>query len=103
MEKTGKLGATPEEIAKRLTKQYADHGFCINIMEAKKIGLNVQELEEDLLDLVWDLYELLKQRRELERKKREADIMKTIEKLPPEILEKIKSKIKELKSGEVEK
>lgn len=103
MEKTGRLGATPEEIAKRLTKQYADHGFCINAMEAKKIGLNIQELEGDLLDLVWNLYELLKQRGELERKKREADVMKTIEKLPPEILEKIKSKIKEPKSEEVEK
>ena len=37
MAKTGKLGATPEEIAKRLTREYADHGFCINIDEAKKL------------------------------------------------------------------
>ncbi len=95
MGKTGKMSATPEEIAKRLTKQYADHGFCINIAEATKIGLNVQELKGDLLNLVWNLYELLKQRNELERKKREKDIMETIKKLPPEILEKIKSQIKE--------
>ena len=72
-------------------------------MEAKKIGLNVQEIKGDLSDLVWNLYESLKQRREIERKKREADVMKTIEKLPPEILEKIKPKTKEPKREGVEK
>ncbi|HEC87227.1 MAG TPA: hypothetical protein ENI49_05105 [Thermoplasmatales archaeon] len=101
MRKTDKLGASPEEIAKRLTREYADHGFCINIGEAKKIGLNVQEIEGELLDLVWSLYELLKRRDDLEREKREADIMKVIEKLPPEILEKIKSKIAKLEQERV--
>lgn len=103
MEKTGKLGATPEEVAKRLTKEYASHGFCINIIEAKKIGLNAQELEDDILNIVWDLYDLLKEVDEIRRKQREEDIMKTIEKLPPEILEKIKSKVKESEKEEAEK
>lgn len=99
MEKTNKLGDIPENIAKRLTKQYADHGFCINITEARKIGLNVQEIEEDLLDLVWNIYELIRQKKELERKKREENIMKEIEKLPPEILEKIKPTNKKGQKG----
>lgn len=103
MEKTGKLNATPEEIARRLTKDYANHGFCININEAKKIGLNVQEIKDNLLNLVWNLHKLMKQREELERKKRKRDFMKKIEKLPPDILEKIKSKIKESKERETKK
>lgn len=103
MEKTGKLNATPEEIARRLTKDYANHGFCININEAKKIGLNVQEIKDNLLNLVWNLHKLMKQREELERKKRKGDFMKKIEKLPPDILEKIKSKIKEPKERETKK
>uniref|UniRef100_A0A7C3YZ65 Uncharacterized protein n=1 Tax=candidate division WOR-3 bacterium TaxID=2052148 RepID=A0A7C3YZ65_UNCW3 len=102
MEKTGKLGSAPEEIAKKLTKEYADHGFCINITEAKKIGLNVQEIEGELLNLVCDLHELLKQKDELYRKKHEADVMKIVEKLPPDILDKIKSKIKEHQQKEVQ-
>lgn len=103
MGKTGKLGSTPEEIAKKLTKEYANHGFCINITEAKKIGLNAQELEGELLNLVCDLHELLKQKDELYRKKHEADVMKIIEKLPPDILDKIKSKIKEHQQREAKK
>jgi len=103
MEKTKKLGATPEEIAHKLTKGYADHGFCINLIESKKIGLNVQELEGKLLNFVCDLHEILKQRRELYRKKRETDVMKIVEKLPPEVLDKIKSGIKEHQQEEVRK
>jgi hypothetical protein len=103
MEKTGKLGAKAEEIADRLTKDYADHGFCINMAEAKKIGLNVQELDEDQLNIVWDLYGTLQQVDEIERKQREEDIMKTIEKLPPEILKKVKSKANETEREETEK
>ena len=103
MEKTEKLGCTPEEIAKKLTKEYADHGFCINITEAKKIGLNVQELEGELLNLVCDLHELLKHKEGLHRKKREADVMEIIEKLPPDILDKIKSKIEEHQQREAQR
>ena len=36
-----KLGAEPDKIAACLTEDYADHGFCINHDEAKRIGLNV--------------------------------------------------------------
>lgn len=95
MNKTGKLNEKPENIALRLTRQYADHGFCINLTEAKKIGLNVQEINEKQLNLFWDLYESMKQRDELNRKKREEDVMRMIEKLPPDILDKVKSDINE--------
>lgn len=103
MGKTGKLGATAEEVAECLTKNYADHGFCINITEAKKIGLNAQELNEELLNIVWDLYNLLQQVDEFKREQREEEIMKTIGKLPPEILKKIKSRVKETEREEAER
>ena len=103
MEKSGKLIATPEDIALRLTKQYANHGFCINITEARKIGLNIQEIDEIHLNLFWDLYESMKQRDELNRKKKEEGIIKAIEELPPEILDKIKSNIEEPQKKETEK
>jgi len=89
MEKTGKLGASPEKIANCLTRQYADHGFCINITEAKKIGLNVEEIEGELLNLIWSLYGLIKKREEVKNKIRKESRIKDLEKLPREILEKI--------------
>ena len=102
MSKTGKLGSEPEEIAKRLTREYADHGFCINIDEAKKIGLNVQEMDEKLLNLIWQLFNLFKEKenvmREIERKK----IDEMIENLPPEIRKLIQEKEQEkIKQKEV--
>ena len=33
--------AEARTISQKLSKEYADHGFCINIDEAKSIGLNV--------------------------------------------------------------
>jgi len=100
MEKTGKLSAPPDIIAESLTRGYADHGFCINVAEARRIGLNAQEIEDEILTLVWDLYGLLRQEDEIRRNQRGKEIMKAIEKLPPGILEKIKSKVKETQKEE---
>lgn len=90
MEKTDKLTKSPAEIAGCLSREYADHGFCINLKEAKEIGLNVIELEGEPLDLVWDLYTTYKQRETLRLKKRKEDLAKKINGLPPELLDKVK-------------
>lgn len=103
MEKTGKLGASADAVAESLTRGYADHGFCINVTEAKKIGLNAREIQEDILSAVWDLYGLVRQEEAIRRNQRGEEIMKAIEKLPPGILEKIKSKVKERQKGESER
>ncbi len=92
MGKTGKLGKDPSEIAKCLSRDYADHGFCINLKEAKRIGLNISELDGDLLDIAWGLHTLYIQRDELERKKHKESLAKLVEKLPQEILDKLKNK-----------
>jgi len=104
MAKTGKLGATPEEIAERLTREYADHGFCINIDEAKKIGLNVQEMDDTMLDLIWKLFKLLKKKDDIIRKKKKEEMEKIIKNLPLDILKKLtQEKTKENPQEEVEK
>ncbi len=100
MEKTGELKGSTEDIANRLAKQYADHGFCINLIEAKKIGLNVREIDGDLLDNSWELYKLFKERERLEKKLREQNITEFLDKLPPEILDKLKEMIKKSQDNE---
>ncbi len=87
MEKTGKLKATPEDIAKRLTSEYADHGFCINFSESKNIGLNVKVLKGELLDVIWELHKIYKWRSELISIKRKAKIEEEIKNIPPGILD----------------
>lgn len=73
-------GEGAEERAKAvghaLTEHYPDHGFDIDIDEASSIGLRVQELESDEFNLVWELYELNKQKAEVERQERTSELMK---------------------------
>lgn len=90
MGKTGKLAHEPIKIAKCLSREYADHGFCINLNEAQNIGLNACELDGELLDVVWDIYTNYKQREKLKRDRRNESLEKLISSLPPEILDKLR-------------
>jgi Serine dehydrogenase proteinase len=44
------------EIAEKFTTGYVDHGFCIKVAEASRIGLNATEMVGDQLDIVWDIH-----------------------------------------------
>lgn len=102
MANTGKLGEDPEKIAKRLTREYADHGFCINLDEAKKIGLNVQPIEDEMLDLIWQLFKLFKKKEKIIRKMKEKEIKQILKEIPSDILKRrIQEKIKESSEEEV--
>jgi len=79
----------PKAIAEKLTKGYADHGFCINIDEAISIGLQVRELQGAELDIVWEIHRLSGKKRQLEEKAREKEVIERIKDLPPELLEKL--------------
>lgn len=76
-----------KEIAGKLTSGYADHGFCIDSSEAKSIGLNVDELSGDLLDVVWDVHKLCREKEELKAKQKRKEMEKMLKNLPPEMRE----------------
>lgn len=84
-----------KRIAKRLTKGYADHGFCINIDEAKSLGLEVFDLSERELNLVWELHRLNDKKRKIQEKIHSDKVMNMIKELPPEILDKLPKPLKE--------
>ena len=92
-----------KNVAEKLTKGYADHVFVINYIEAKEIGLNVEELDGKKLDVIWDLYRLYKQKRKMEQKIKEKEVSELIKKLPPEILESLPKELKKLKTSKGEK
>jgi hypothetical protein len=81
--------AKAKEIASKLTSGYADHGFCIDSSEAKSIGLNVDELSGDMLDVVWDVHKLCREKEELKAKQKRKEMEKMLKNLPPELREAV--------------
>lgn len=84
-----------KSIAKRLTKGYADHGFCINIDEAKGLGLEVFDLSEEELNIVWELHRLNDKKRKIQKEMHKDKVMDMIKELPPELLDKLPKPLKE--------
>ena len=76
-------------VAARLTEGYADHGFCINIEEAREIGLVVREVPGENLQLVWKIRKLLAEKRKLEEAEQHKEMMERIRDLPPHLQEKL--------------
>ncbi|MFX0140601.1 MAG: hypothetical protein ACFFDN_43575, partial [Candidatus Hodarchaeota archaeon] len=64
---SGDKEVNPKEVATRLTSGYANHGFCINIDEAMSIGLKVEELKREELDIVWQIHRFNIKKREIQK------------------------------------
>ena len=77
------------EVAQRLTENYADHGFCINIDEARSLGLVVQELPANQLEIVWNIHKLVRQKGEILAQKRRKEMEEKLKELPPGLLESL--------------
>lgn len=82
-----------EEISTKLTTGYANHGFCINVNEAKEIGLKAQEINGDVLNTVWEIHRLNVQKRKIEENLKKQEVMKQLKEIPPAILEKLPPEI----------
>lgn len=83
------------EISTKLTTGYADHGFCINVDEAKEIGLNAQEISGGELDTVWEIHRLNVKKRKIQEKLKQKEVIKRLKEIPPAILEKLPQEIRE--------
>ncbi len=78
---------TARDVSNRLVEGYADHGFCINIDEARKLGLAVDEPSPDQLRIIWRLHKLARYRSELIAADQRRETEAQLEKLLPMILE----------------
>ena len=81
-------------ISEKLTTGYADHGYCINSDEAKSLGLKVYDLNENQLNIVWDIHKLSKEKNKIETKMKREKMANLIKEIPPELLNSIPSDIK---------
>lgn len=84
-----------QDIAKRLTEGYADHGFCINLEEARTIGLVVDELTGDQLAIAWRIHRLNSERTAILRRQHEEEVRQKIKDLPPGILDKLPPELRQ--------
>lgn len=62
-------------IARQLVEGYADHGYCIDVDEARRLGLKASLLADSDFDLVWRIHRLAveKDRLEYEVQKRKME------------------------------
>lgn len=92
-----------KQVAYKLTEGYTSHGFCIEIEEARDIGLSIIELRNEELDIVWKIYKLYTEKQDLLERKRAKEIEKMIKSLPPEVFDALPSavldKLKETKEA----
>ena len=77
------------QIATQLVKDYANHGFCINIDEAKALGLVVCELSPPQFHPVWRIYKLIRRKSELREAQRKRDMAEQLKKLSPALLDEL--------------
>ena len=90
LNKSSKAAEKASKIAEKLTSGYSDHGYCINYQEAKKLGLNVEELSNDkVFEIVWKIYNLYNQRDKLIIEQKEKDNQNQLGEIPLDILDKV--------------
>ena len=77
------------EVASKLSEGYADHGFCINLEEARDIGLIVEEIPDKDLEAVWSIYKLHRQKESIRRERDRERAEEMMKKLPPGVAEKL--------------
>ncbi len=78
-----------KSITTALTTGYADHSWCITSEEAQKIGLVVEEIEGNQLDIVWEIHNLNKQKEKLVRADKQKKMMEQFKDLPPNLIDEL--------------
>ena len=64
---------TAGEISRRLVEGYSAHSFCINIDEVRELGLTLEDMSSDQLEIVWKIHKMERLRIDLISEKRQPD------------------------------
>ena len=73
-------------VAERLVEGYADHAFCIDAEEAKRIGLTINPIPDDDFNDSWAVLRLLKEKDKIqheENEKKMAELMRDMQQSSP--------------------
>lgn len=78
--------AKAKEAARHLARDYSDHGYCINIQEAKDIGLRAELLAGAELAVIRELRQLCLKKSEIEADIQRQALEKKMKNLPPGVM-----------------
>lgn len=80
-------------IAEKFVKGYPHHGYCIDIDEAKELGLKIYEPSQKEWDTIWEAYEMIERIEDEMKKLKMEKIRKMIGKdnISKELLEHLRS------------
>lgn len=84
-----------KKIGRELTTGYADHSWCITVEEASKIGLKAVEIEEGLLEVVWEIHRLHGEKERLVVENNERKMREKMKKLPADLREVLPSGLRD--------
>ena len=73
------------QVSRKLVEDYADHGFCINIDEAKSLGLVIEPLSPEQQDIVWEMHKLVRLKAEFNETQLEKEMEERLRELPPHL------------------
>ena len=73
------------QIANKLVEDYADHGFCINIDEARSLGLVIKTLSQEQQQNVWEMHKLVRLKHEFTDAQQKKEMEERIKDLPPHL------------------
>lgn len=62
-----------EEISRKLVEGYSAHSFCINIDEVRELGLTLEDMSSDQLEIVWKIHKMESLRLALTTESRRRD------------------------------
>jgi hypothetical protein len=74
---------TAKRIGESLVEGHSDHGYCIDIDEAREIGLMAETFLAEELELVWGIYKLNKKREALEAEEKKKEMEELLKRIPP--------------------
>ena len=74
---------TAREISRRLVEDYTDHSFCINIDEIRELGLAVEDMPANQLEIVWRIHKLARRRVRLIAQNRRREMEQLLKDLAP--------------------
>ena len=78
--------ASAKRVGEVLTTGYADHSWCITVGEAVELGLRASELNDEALEVVWEIHTLDSERRRLMEARLRKRLEDQIKELPKEVL-----------------
>ena len=87
----GKAPDELKEIAKRLSTGYASHGFCINCDEARELGLIVKNMNGKVLDICWEIYKLINEKKKMETKMKRKEMEDILKEIPIDDYQKVEN------------